>query len=192
MNERCFVFGYGSLLAEHARGHVGWLRGWRRTWGVAMDNRVDVPGYKSYRLRSDASRPAVYVAFVDIEPCAGARVVGVCVPVDRGELDALDARERNYDRIDVSGTVEGCPRGRVWAYRGTDAGRDRLRDGLARGMAVVSRDYLDGVLAGIEAITPADLDAARRAPVEAGLRVLDLERVEVASTPQGPPAPRSC
>ena len=36
-----------------------------------MDNRVDIPGYKSYRLRADGSRPAVFVAFVDIEPDRG-------------------------------------------------------------------------------------------------------------------------
>ncbi|MGH2917402.1 MAG: hypothetical protein ACRDLS_02220, partial [Solirubrobacteraceae bacterium] len=59
-----FVFGYGSLAAE-CDGAAARLRDHRRVWGVAMDNSRDLPGYKHYRLRGDASRPAVFVAFVD-------------------------------------------------------------------------------------------------------------------------------
>ncbi len=61
-----YVFGYGSLVAEGEGCHVAVLRGYRRVWGVAMDNSVDLPGYKCYRLRADLSRPAVFVAFVDV------------------------------------------------------------------------------------------------------------------------------
>jgi cation transport regulator ChaC len=44
-----WVFGYGSLLpagvAALPAGAVPCrLRGWRRTWGVAMDNARDLPG----------------------------------------------------------------------------------------------------------------------------------------------------
>src|ERR687894_1532691 len=40
-----FVFGYGSLAAGFA-GRRARLHGHRRVWGVAMDNRLDIPGYK--------------------------------------------------------------------------------------------------------------------------------------------------
>ena len=40
------VFGYGSLVADGAQPCE--LRGFRRFWGVAMDNRVDLPGYKHF------------------------------------------------------------------------------------------------------------------------------------------------
>jgi hypothetical protein len=158
------VFGYGSLAGEHQDCPVARLRGWRRTWGVAMDNRVDVPGYKSYRLRSDGSRPAVFVAFLDIEPDPAGVVTGICMPVSDADLAALDARERNYDRIDVTASVDGAPAGQVWAYRGSVAGRARLRAGRDTGRAVVSRDYLDGLAGGLH---------------PDGLPVLDLERVEL-------------
>jgi hypothetical protein len=176
---KTFVFGYGSLAAGHVRHPVARLGGWRRVWGVAMDNRVDLAGYKSYRLRADGSRPAVFVAFVDIEPDPGATVTGVCIPVGEDELAALDRRERNYDRIDVSPQLGDRVPGRVWAYRGSDSGRARLREGLACGCAVVSRDYLDGVLAAATAIAPGEHDEVKRSAGEAGLRVLDLERVEI-------------
>ena len=178
VDEPQFMFGYGSLAAEHARCPIARLRGFRRTWGVAMDNLIDIPGYKSYRLRSDGSRPAVFVAFVDIEDDAAGVVTGVCVPADATDLAALDDRERNYDRIDVTSHVDGRPPGRVWAYRGSRAGRARLRDGLARGTAVVSRDYLDAVVAAIAAIAPDELARVDGAAQQAGLGLLDLERID--------------
>ena len=168
---RAFVFGYGSLAGEHERCPVARLRGWRRVWGVAMDNSVDIPGYKSYSLRSDGSRPAVFVAFLDIEPDPTATVTGVCMPVDAADLRALDDRERSYDRVDITEQIEGSPPGRVWAYRGSEAGRARLREGLARGRAVVSRDYLDAVLAGVATISPEEVAAVARSPADAGLEV---------------------
>jgi hypothetical protein len=173
-----FIFGYGSLVAALERGHVATLRAHRRVWGVAMDNGRDLPGYKSYRLRADGSRPQVFVAFLDIEPDPAATVIGVCTPVADGELAGLDDRERNYDRVDVTDAIDGA-RGRVWAYRGSRAGRQRLHEGFASGRAAVSRDYLDGVLAGIAAFAPHEAQAMRGSPAEAGLVVLDLERVEV-------------
>ena len=173
-----FVFGYGSLVAELSRGHVATLRGHRRVWGVAMDNSRDEPGYKSYRLRADGSRPRIFVAFLDIEPDPASTVIGVCTPVADGELAGLDDRERNYDRVDVTDAIDGA-RGRVWAYRGSRAGQARLRDGLAAGRAAVSRDYLDGVLAGLAAFAAHEAQAMRDSPAQAGLAVLDLRRVEV-------------
>ncbi|HVF78697.1 MAG TPA: gamma-glutamylcyclotransferase family protein [Solirubrobacteraceae bacterium] len=140
-----FVFGYGSL-AVALPGRRARLDGYRRTWGVAMDNRVDIPGYKSYRRLEDGSRPAVYVAFLDIVADPGSAIDGVLLAVDDVTLVALDARERNYDRIDVTAAVPGAG-GRVWTYRGSDDGRERLRTALREGSAVVDADYLGAVQA---------------------------------------------
>jgi hypothetical protein len=173
-----FVLGYGSLAAEHDGCPVAVLRGWRRIWGVAMDNRADLPGYKYYRLRSDGSRPAAFVCFLDIEPDPAAAVTCVCMPVDERGLRALDDRERNYDRVDVSAQVASAP-GRVWAYAGSAAGRARLREGLARGNAIISRDYRDAALTAIAAIAPGEAAAARRASTAGGLVVASLRRIEL-------------
>jgi hypothetical protein len=173
-----FVFGYGSLAAEHDGCPVAVLRGWRRRWGVAMDNRVDEPGYKSYRLRADGSRPAAFVCFLDIEPDPSAVVTGVCMPVDEPGLHELDDRERNYDRVDVSAQVASAP-GQVWAYAGSAAGRARLREGLALGSAVISRDYRDAALTAIAAIAPREAADARQASTEGGLVVVSLQRIDL-------------
>jgi hypothetical protein len=180
------VFGYGSLVAESSRGHVATLRGRRRGWGVAMDNSRDLPGYKSYRLRSDGSRPAVFVAFLDIEPDPDRAVTGICMPVGEHELRELDRRERNYRRVDVTSAIADADADageRVWAYSGSQAARGRLRNARARGCAVVSRDYLDGVLHAIAAIAPDEVADVERSTALAGLRVLDLERVEIPAAP---------
>jgi gamma-glutamylcyclotransferase (GGCT)/AIG2-like uncharacterized protein YtfP len=172
-----FVFAYGSLAADLRGSHRAELRGRRRTWGVAMDNRVDVPGYKHYRLRADGSRPAVFVAFLDLFDDPAAETHGVCVAVDDAALAAIDHRERNYDRVDVTDAVTPA-RGTVWVYVGSAVGRERLRRAREAGTAVISRDYLERTRASFAALgdgARADFEASGAA---GDLPVLDLARFE--------------
>lgn len=150
-----FVFGYGSLAAPGA-GRPLRLAGWRRVWGVAMDNRVTIPGYK-YFLDGAGGRPAVCVAFLDVVPDPAAGVDGVVFEV--ADLDALDGRERNYRRVQVDG---------LWLYTGLEEARERF----AAGPTVVQRAYLESVRAGFAA------HGLGFGP-EPALPVLDLERVDV-------------
>jgi Gamma-glutamyl cyclotransferase, AIG2-like len=143
------VFGYGSLLQDRAVTPAA-LPGWRRTWGVAMDNAVDVPGYKHYE-EDGGSRPALMVAFLDIEEAPGQEVNGFLFETD--DLAALDRRERNYVRVEVETTA-----GRAWTYRGSPDGRARLARGVAEGRCVVPRHYLMRVLAGFRQLGPGELD----------------------------------
>lgn len=170
--ETQFVFGYGSL-AVGLPGRRARLAGYRRIWGVAMDNRVDIPGYKSYRRLQDGSRPAVYVAFLDIVAEPGSAIDGVLLAVDDAMLRTLDARERNYDRIDVSRAVAGAG-GRVWTYRGNDGGRARLRIGLQEGSAVVDAAYVQAVQATFSVL---GFDADVRPGDD--LALMDLERIDL-------------
>jgi len=195
------VFGYASLVLDDAgRGRVARLPGYRRVWGVATDNLRAIPGYKMYLSRADGSRPAVYVAFVDIEPDPACVVNGVVRPVTASELEVLDLRERNYDRVDVSGQIEeelrcspeqrsGCapPRAdHVWTYRGSAEGRERLVRGRAEGRAVVSRDYLEKVRAGFAALGSEHARAFAESSFLDDLPVLALERLDLPA--DAPPA----
>ena len=57
---------------------------------------------------------------------------------------ALDRRERNYDRREVTPLIEGDLGGdRIWAYFGSADGRRRLADARRSGTGVVVRGYLD-------------------------------------------------
>jgi gamma-glutamylcyclotransferase (GGCT)/AIG2-like uncharacterized protein YtfP len=136
------VFAYGSLAAEQA-GVPCRLRDHRCHWGVAMDNREVIAGYKVYLDPETGERPAVEVAYLCITPEPGASVDGVAFTVTDEQLDALDRRERNYVRRDVSEHVDVD--GRVWAYVGSRAGRRRLEDGRRRGTAVIAHGYLEKV-----------------------------------------------
>lgn len=175
------VFGYGSLVLDGGgRGRLARLPGYRRAWGVATDNVHAIPGYKMYLLRSDGSRPAVYVAFVDLVPDPTSNANGLVRRVPRSELAELDRRERNYDRVEVTGQIDGVE-GRVWTYRGSAAGRERLRRGRAEDRAVVSRDYLAKVHAGFRGLGQEEYEAFLGSSDLDGLPELDLERVDLPS-----------
>jgi hypothetical protein len=192
---REYVFGYGSLVAgeftpsrePRREGFIADLLGMRRGWGVAMDNRVDLPGYKCY-LDSDGRRPPVSVCFLDIDEDPGgpeqARVNGVCLPVDRSGLRALDRRERNYDRIDVSDRL-GVDGLRVWTYRGSEEGRARFDSAVRAGTAVVHEAYLKAVRAGFRALGEVEWAACAPSLDPAGLPVMVLVRHELPGSPAG-------
>jgi gamma-glutamylcyclotransferase (GGCT)/AIG2-like uncharacterized protein YtfP len=176
------VFTYGSLVTRAARRAT--LRGHRRVWGVAMDNRAAVPGYKVYE-EPDGSRPPVHVAFLDLEPAGrGDAVNGALLPVDAAALAALDERERQYERVEVTAAVApvagGGVGGRVWAYMGRRTGRARVDLGRRGGAAVViQRAYLELVDRAFRALG-ADEHARFRASTEPPpFPVRELARVDL-------------
>lgn len=183
------VFAYGSLVREHPGAPAALLRGAARWWGVAMDNSADIPGYKHYR-DATGRRPAVHVAFLDLRSAPGVEIAGVLVPVDDAVLAALDARERNYVRTEVTASIGGTDvAGRVWTYVGTPGGRARLVAAKAAGAAVVHRQYVERVEAGYDALGDGSLDAFRATTDPHDLPLADLERVE--TRPVGPRVRRS-
>jgi hypothetical protein len=158
MPDREWLFGYGSLVGEptHIGARAGTpivvtLTGYRRTWGVAMDNREHIPGYKIYHDPHTGLTPAVYVAFLDLAADPTGSVNGVCIPVTRRRLAELDVRERQYGRVAVR-TLLPALGGRVWAYVGSAEGRARREEGDRTGTTVVTRAYLNAVLAGFDAL----------------------------------------
>src|SRR4051794_40170347 len=130
------VFGYGSLVAGLV--HPAVLPGWRRTWGIAMDNAVDLPGYKHYEVPGTGERPAVLVAFLDVapDPDPAAEVPGVVFEVTEEELAALDQRERNYACAEVETSA-----GPAVTFAGLAESRARRDQGVAEGRCVVQRAY---------------------------------------------------
>lgn len=186
-----FVFAYGSLVphagavptrAFHHEGFVTDLRDFRRCWGVAMSNRVTLPGYKYY-LDERGDRPDVYVTFLDLRPARGRAVNGVCMPVTPEELPFLDRRERNYVRRDVSAFFD-LPGdvGRVWTYVGSPAGRRRLTLARSAGCAVVDRDYLEAVLSAFKTLGPAEYDLCAPSLDTERLPLARLTRHDLTST----------
>jgi dephospho-CoA kinase len=142
-----------------------------------MDNAVTIPGYKYY-LAPDGTRPDVCVAFVDVQPAADAWVNGVCHAVDAAQLAALDARERNYLRVDVTAHV--APQlGTTWAYVGREDSRRRCERARRTGRCVVARAYADGVADGFRALGEAEWERFNRSTDGPRPPVCDLRRVDL-------------
>jgi hypothetical protein len=141
-----YVFGYASLVAlEDADALPGRLRGFRRRWGVAMNNWEGGEGVKHWFDRATGERPRIRVAYLDIYEQAGSAVNGLALPVDAERLVALDRREINYERIEVTDAFEPEVSGSVFTYIGLAAARERCRQGAAEGDAFVAGDYVAGV-----------------------------------------------
>ncbi|WP_084861052.1 gamma-glutamylcyclotransferase family protein [Salibaculum halophilum] len=120
-------FGYGSLvnLATHAYPDPvpARLQGWRRVW------------------KHSARRP---VAFLSVEPVAGAEIRGVLAHVPGGDWAALDRREQAYRRRDVTDQViHERSRRRVAVY---EAARGHLAPPSTEHPILLS--YLDVVIQG--------------------------------------------
>ncbi len=150
-----YVFGYASLVALKDAGSLpGHLRGFRRRWGVAMNNWEGGEGVKHWLDRANGERPHIRVAYLDIYEHAGSAVNGLALPVDRERLRTLDARELNYERVDVTSSFEPEVDGRVFAYVGLDAARERCWHGVAAGDIFASSDYAASVRLAFERLGP--------------------------------------
>jgi len=154
------------------------LEGFRRVWDVAMDNTVDLPGYKHYVSPETGERPEVFVTFLNLAPEPGGCVNGVLLPVSDDDLLALDRRERNYDRVDVTERVSGDAEATVWTYVGSAAGRRRYETGRRTGRAVVCRAYRDAALHGFAALGSQALTDFGGSTAQPGCPVVDLRRVD--------------
>jgi gamma-glutamylcyclotransferase (GGCT)/AIG2-like uncharacterized protein YtfP len=171
-----FVFGYGSLVADAPRRAR--LRGHRRVWGVAMDNRVAIPGYKVYE-RADGVRPQVAVAFLDLAPAAEHDVNGGLVEVDHAALTALDRRERQYRRHDVTDLIHPRPHGRVWTYVGRAAGRTRVAQHRGAGRVVIQHAYAELVERAFARRGAAELERYRATTESPPFPLEELSRVDL-------------
>ena len=124
MSETLGLFGYGSLvLAESASMTLGRPAGemrparlhrWRRRFSQRRDNLTCEKTFEC----AGGWRPEWILGLnvEDGEDDAGP-VNGVVIELTEAELDRLDIREIRYDRVDVTGSVdgEGLP-GRIVTY----------------------------------------------------------------------------
>ncbi len=126
-----------------------------------MDNRVAIAGNKRYLDPVTGEPPPVMVTFLNLVEDGAGSVNGV---VFRADLDALDARERQYARREVEG---------VWVYLGRP-------EAVARheaGPSVVHAEYHDAVRAAFAARGELDRFDATTDPPDVPLR--SLRRIEL-------------
>jgi len=177
-----YVFGYGSLaelthplsVGERLYPAVpGRLRGFRRRWGVAMNNWEASADEKHFVDPASGLKPTLAVAYLDIEEAAEEAVNGLAIPVDAARMRELDAREINYERVDVSTAFEPSVPQPVFVYHGTAAARRRAgADGVE---IYASRQYVERIERAFAALGPGQLDEYRRTTEPLPFPVRDLE-----------------
>jgi cation transport regulator ChaC len=147
-----------------------------------MDNTKDLPGYKYYVDPATRERPAVYVAFLDLAVEREGIVNGVVFPANDDELTTLDARERNYERHEVTAQIDPPPGGPTYTYVGTQEARKRFAEGRRSATAVIARAYLTEVRARFESLGPDALAAYEASTDAIPVPIGDLERVDLLRT----------
>lgn len=179
-----YVFGYGSLvelkqpltLGDRVYPAMpGRLDGFRRRWGVAMNNWETRDDEKHFVDPESGLKPRIAVAYLDIEEAPGETVNGLAVPVDARRLAEFDVREVNYRRIDVSRSFAPATTHRVFAYQGTDAARARSHAGEDGVEIFVSRQYVDRIRLAFAALGPDEAAEYERTTEPLGFAQRDLE-----------------
>ena len=114
MTSKLGLFGYGSLvLPESAEMTLGRpvpearparLRGWKRRFSQGRDN---LTCEKTFEIEGGHRPEWILGLNVEHGEDPAGPVNGVVIAVTEAELDRLDIREIRYDRVDVSGLVDG-------------------------------------------------------------------------------------
>jgi cation transport regulator ChaC len=162
MSDSLGLFGYGSLvLAESASMTLGRptgemrlarLHGWRRRFSQRRDNLTCEKTFEC----AGGWRPE-WILGLNVEEGEddAGPVNGVVIELTEAELDRLDIREIRYDRVDVTGSLEGegLP-GRIVTYTAKDFhfASDPPED------SIILATYAAAVERGFESLGPGELD----------------------------------
>lgn len=157
-----FVFGYGSLVrlasTERTLGRAipegsfnyAKLNGWQPAWCVGSDGNSHPE--RTFRY-SDGSPYDGLVVVLGIERSPnGDACDGLVFRVAESDLSLLDTRERNYERVDVTGAVAWATKPKnctVYTYIPTSKARRRLSHAMETGRTIrIQRDYVERVRSG--------------------------------------------
>jgi gamma-glutamyl AIG2-like cyclotransferase len=181
---RIGVFGYGSLVLPESAAmtlgrQVGELRparlqGWRRRFSQRRDN---LTCEKTFESRGGRRPEWILGLNVEVGQDEAGPVNGVVIELTEDELDRLDIREIRYDRVDVSGSVDGVnlpDRIVTYTAKAFHFAPEPPTD------AVILRTYAEAVEKGFEALGPGELDhylATTPYPVERVEATLVIDRI---------------
>ncbi|MDA3014730.1 MAG: gamma-glutamylcyclotransferase [Actinomycetota bacterium] len=186
-----WVFGYGSLVSPTSLGYtlgrspvrgVDFLAaecdGWERRWNYGH------PMGGSTYSGADVDQIDTVIA-LGVAPVSDACMNGVIALVDGDELERLDRRERNYDRVDVTDGVRLLENGpwsgdvnRVVTYVPRPNALDIYADARERGRAGIEIRYWNLVNDAFDALLPGQGERYRSTTPAPDVPVLDVSRVD--------------
>jgi Gamma-glutamyl cyclotransferase, AIG2-like len=178
------LFGYGSLVLHESAsmtlrrpaGELGPVRlhDWRRRFSQRRDN---LTCEKTFECAGGWRPEWILGLNVEEGEDEAGPVNGVVIDVTEAELDRLDIREIRYDRIDVTGSIEGedLPE-RIVTYKAKPFhfAPEPPED------SVILRTYAEAVATGFEALGPGQLEHYRATtpyPVERVEAELVIDRI---------------
>ena len=184
-----WVFGYGSLVSPTSLGGTlgrmprrgvdfvaAECDGWERRWNYGMQVQ---PGTL---VGSEVDRVDTLVA-LGITEVEGACMNGIIAVVHGEELPGLDARERNYDRVDVTDAVRlledapGAPAiDTIVTYVPRQVALDRYLDARDRGRAGIERRYWTLVDGAFDVLLDGQGDRYRATTPAPDVPVVDANR----------------
>jgi Gamma-glutamyl cyclotransferase, AIG2-like len=111
---RLGLFGYGSLVLPESAGMTlgrevpevrpARLREWKRRWSLGRDN---LTCEKTFEIEGGHRPEWILGLNVERGEDPAGPVNGVVIAVSEAELERLDIREIRYDRVEVTGLVDG-------------------------------------------------------------------------------------
>jgi len=186
-----YVFGYGSLVdladlvAFLRREWLGpddytfcHLLDHRRSWNVARDNHLDLPGYKFYRDPKTGERPAIFITYVNVVPAPGGWVNGVAFRVEDQELERIRQRERNYRLTEIGDLLDMPFDAPVYTSIGLEAARERYRRASSEGRARIPRAYFERIEGAFRCLGEEPWAVYRASTDPPEVPVAELERVD--------------
>lgn len=188
-SDSVWVFGYGSLVSPSSLGGtlgrtprrgVDFIAaecdGWERRWNYGMEVQ---PGTL---VGGEVDRVDTLVA-LGITEVEGACMNGIITIVHADELPGLDARERNYDRVDVTDAVrllEDAPDALVIdtivTYVPRQVALDRYLEARDRGRAGIERRYWNLVDGAFDVLLEGQGDRYRATTPAPDVPVVDANR----------------
>lgn len=184
-----WVFGYGSLVDPRSLARTidrlaqlgvdafeADLAGYGRRWNygtLAVGESVDEPG-REWRIVALGLTVAVAES-----------VNGLIARVDDADLAALDRRERNYDRVDVTEAMTvaaGAEIGTVITYVPRPEPVERFEQARAEGTAAISKRYWDLVDNAFASLGPDQRERYRATTPDPGIPVVELHERFVPRT----------
>jgi hypothetical protein len=187
------VFGYGSLVSRasvaETLGHSGAepapvrLAGWRRRWSLVRDNARAEKGFEP--IEGDTFD---FCMGLNLERAPDATSEewpnGALIELTEAELDRLDLRELRYDRVEVTGEVDGGEHGFDAVFTYTAKPENFAAHPPPR--AVVIASYLRACEAAFEELGPDELITFARTTGPVPVPVVEARLVRDA-IPEGNP-----